>query len=222
VCTGGCPTAADQFCNLVIDVGDEWTAGDVAESEEAWWLRKVCQRARCRLIAMLAAKFGVKVPCVDDVQAYDPQLLAVPTVETVEHDICQRGQHVYSRQGSVVVHNEAVDTTRVTNGVLCQMHPSEGYWLFRGASRGTGVYGAMFGCHQTCGAIPTRSPHVPHDTAKSVNAVLVKDGDCIVRQEAGGLQYHTCFDEAYMKNLERMQWNRDNGVVELIPIVVGM
>jgi hypothetical protein len=162
----------------------------------------------------------------------------VPTVETVEHDICQRGQgvgqlhNVYNRQGCVVVHNGAVDTTRVTNGVLCQMHPSEGYWLFRGATRGTGVYGAMFGCHQTCGAIPTRSPQVPHETAKSVNAVLVKDGDCIVRQEGlqgglqgglqCGLQYHTCFDEAYMKNLERMQWNRDNGVVELIPIVVGM
>lgn len=31
-----------------------------------------------------------------------------------------------------------------------------------------------------------------------------------------------CFDEAYFKTLETMQWNRDNGHVELIPIIVGM
>jgi hypothetical protein len=33
---------------------------------------------------------------------------------------------------------------------------------------------------------------------------------------------HVCFDEAFFKNLERMQWNRDNGYVELIPIIVGI
>jgi hypothetical protein len=33
---------------------------------------------------------------------------------------------------------------------------------------------------------------------------------------------YMCFDEAYFKTLESMQWNRDNGCVELIPIVVGL
>ena len=220
VCSGGCAKAADQFCNLVIDVGGEWTVGEVADSEEAWWMRKACQRARCRLIAMLAAKFGVKVACVDDVQAYyskKGQMLAVPTTDTVEHDICNLNN------STVAVHNLTVDTTRITNGVLCQMHSSEGYWLFRGAQRGTGVYGAMFGSHQVCGAFPTRSPLLPASTARNRNAVMVQDSACIIRQEAvSGRQHYACFDEAYLKNLERMQWNRDNGVVELIPIVVGM
>jgi hypothetical protein len=31
-----------------------------------------------------------------------------------------------------------------------------------------------------------------------------------------------CFDEAYFKVLESMQWNRDNGCIELIPIIVGL
>jgi hypothetical protein len=31
-----------------------------------------------------------------------------------------------------------------------------------------------------------------------------------------------CFDEAYFRTLERMQWDRDNGHMELMPIVVGM
>ena len=53
--------ASDAFCNLVIDVGKHWTANDVYESEEAWWLRKGCQRARGRLIKMLADAFEVKL-----------------------------------------------------------------------------------------------------------------------------------------------------------------
>jgi hypothetical protein len=31
-----------------------------------------------------------------------------------------------------------------------------------------------------------------------------------------------CFDENYFKLLENMQWNRDNGVEQLIPIIVGV
>lgn len=223
VCSGGCPKASDQFCNTVIDAGSNCTATEMAESEEAWWLRRACQRARCRLIKMLADRFGVKVQCVDDVLAYTTgrndstsTLLAVPTTDTVEHDISKRGD-------TVSVHNLCVDTTRITNGILCQMHPSEGYWMFRGAPRGAGVNGAMFGSATVCGAFPTRSPPIPLASARHQNAVLVQDGKEIVR--VGGktpARHYMCFDEAFFKNLEKMQWNRDNGFVELIPIVVGM
>ena len=59
--SGGMARASDAFCNLVIDVGRHWTASDVLESEEAWWLRKGCQRARGRLAKQLADAFGVKL-----------------------------------------------------------------------------------------------------------------------------------------------------------------
>jgi hypothetical protein len=191
ICTGGCPKAADEFCNMTIDVGNNCTCVEMAESEEAWWLRRTCQRARCRLIKMLADKFGVKVQNVDDVLAYgsNGEVLAVPTTDTLEHDIS-------IRDSVVSVYNLCTDTTRVTNGILCQMQPSEGYWLFRGAPRGAGVNGAMFGSQRVCGAFPSRSPLLPN-------------------------KKYICFDEAFFKNLETMQWNRDNGFVEMIPIVVG-
>ena len=70
VCSGGCAKAADQFCNLVIDVGRELTAADIAESEEARWLRRACQRSCCRMIKMLADKYGLRVPAVEDVLAH--------------------------------------------------------------------------------------------------------------------------------------------------------
>ena len=41
-----------------------------------------------------------------------------------------------------------------------------------------------------------------------------------VREEDG--EVHVRFDEAYFKTLERMQWDRDNGFIELMPIVVGL
>ena len=42
-------------------MGRHWTALEVCESEEAWWLRKGCQRARCRLVKQLADRFSLGV-----------------------------------------------------------------------------------------------------------------------------------------------------------------
>jgi hypothetical protein len=76
----------------------------------------------------------------------------------------------------------------------------------------------MFGDHKKCGAFPTSSPNV-----KRQQSITVQDTTSMVRlhSKPSRTQY-MCFDEAYFKTLESMQWNRDNGCVELIPIVVGM
>jgi hypothetical protein len=77
----------------------------------------------------------------------------------------------------------------------------------------------MFGDYKTCGVFPTNSPVV-----KRQQSILVQDTPAIVRlhsKKAAQTPY-MCFDEAYFKTLEGMQWNRDNGYVELIPIVVGL
>ena len=44
--SGGCSKCCDSFYNLMLDVGSEWSCKDVVQSEEAWWLRKACQRSR--------------------------------------------------------------------------------------------------------------------------------------------------------------------------------
>ena len=77
----------------------------------------------------------------------------------------------------------------------------------------------MFGDHGRCGAFPTSSPVV-----RRQQSILVQDTPNLVRlrsARASGVAY-MCFDEAYFKTLESMLWNRDNGCVELIPIVVGL
>lgn len=266
-----------------------------------------------------------------DIQAHQSGELAAFTSDTVEHDILSHGTD------EVAVYNACTDTTRHMNGVVTNMHPSEGVWLFRsthththaqtqshhaqdqhggpteqkrddpglvvhdlrdleeaewqeavvvpllgaphagilhvslvdglhlvqmgvaqvaqqdqsrhdqrhpedeaqchfgsschpppetdyirtprrGAPRAN-CFGSMFGDHRTCGAFPTASPPV-----KRQQSILVQDTAHLVRlrsARASAVPY-MCFDEAYFKTLETMQWNRDNGCVELIPIVVGL
>jgi hypothetical protein len=90
--------------------------------------------------------------------------------------------------------------------------------VHRGAPRAN-CFGSMFGDHRTCGAFPTSSPAV-----KRQQSIVVQDTPQLVRlrsNRVAAAQY-MCFDEAYFKTLESMQWNRDNGYIELIPIVVGL
>jgi hypothetical protein len=77
----------------------------------------------------------------------------------------------------------------------------------------------MFGDSARCGAFPTTSPAV-----KRLQSITVQDSPAIVRLHSTPPKTtkYMCFDEAYFKNLESMQWNRDNGYIELIPIIVGL
>jgi len=214
VCSGGLEKACDAFCNLLIDVGGKWTAKEVADSEEVWWLRKACQRGRCRLIKQLADAFGLRVQSIQDIQAHSPASVAIHVTDTLEHDIISPAPDVVS------VFNGCCDTTKPFNGILARMHPAEGYWLFKGASRGGG-FGSAFGDRKVCGAFPVVQPKV-----NRVQSVVVPGGSEIVvraqSKQPARQEKYMCFDEAYFRTLEKMQWDRDNGHVELMPIVVGL
>ena len=61
-----------------------------------------------------------------DIQAHQTGELASFTSDTVEHDILRH------RNGEeVAVYNLCTDTTRHMNGIVVNMHPSEGVWMFR-------------------------------------------------------------------------------------------
>lgn len=171
--------------------------------------------------------------------------MAAFTSDTLEHDICRLPPDTFQPQEQVAVFNLCTDTTRNMNGIVTSMHPAEGVWLFRqaslarpppppdrgltniyvrrrrGAPRGS-CYGSMFGDHARCGAFPTSSPVMK---SRRQQAIMAQDTPAVVRLHSippkAAVPY-MCFDEAYFKTLESMQWNRDNGFVELIPIVVGM
>ena len=225
LCSGGCVNASDNYYNLMLDVGDKTDVDDLYDSQETWWLRKVAYRSRCRLIKMLADKFGLSIRTVPDVNSYDPQDMAVSTIDTVYHDI-QR-----LKSGHISVFSDCCDPTVSRNGILCVMNPSEGVWLFKGPpnqSLGFQTYGGIFGSQSVCGAFPCNTFSMPYNTAnkKTLNYthIVRKDPPNVVRinENDNTRRQYQVFDERFMKNLEKMQWNRDNGVVELMPIVVGL
>ena len=208
---GGLNAASDEFCNMLIDVGDKCTADDVMNGQESWWLKKACQRTRCCLIKQLADAFQIPVTHMQDIQSYSERWCAIPTTDTVDNDIGMLDH------GNIAIYNGCVDTTKNMNGILCNMHPSEGVWLFRGNARGS-CYGSMYGDHYNCGVFPVHAPIV-----RRPQSVLVQDSDKVVRlYESTERRPYLHIDENYFRVLESMQWNRDNGVEELMPIIVGM
>lgn len=222
VCSGGLPRACDEFANLVIDVGPRQTCADVASSVEAWWLRKACARSRARLMCMLADAFGLNVPRHEDIFAKLGAArvsVARPVTDTVEHDLT-----LDVARSRVRVLNSCCDTTRPFNGMLCRMHPAEGFWLFRGARHQDGSFGSVFGGPTGPGAFPVSQCALPRASPHSVLATGLDD--CIVRLDAARAapldDTFMCFDHAYMQRLHAMRWEADFGHVELMPIVVGL
>lgn len=215
--------------------------------------------------------------------------IAVPTTDTVTHDLvvvkntpgsCSMQDGTYSqprdKSGDVVqLFDSCVDVNSVRNGLLCSMHPSEGYWIFKGAqnrAQGTNAYGTAWHCRKSSDvAMPTSVIKIHHndmtrknasttsgasfvgsttnatsvrdknnDLAKSLKHAVVStmDSHCIVRVNsvkqigANGVEIppemekdvlYQFFDEPYLSLVsDVLGWPRDRGVVELIPIVVGM
>ena len=79
----------------------------------------------------------------------------------------------------------------------------------------------MFGSHQMCTLFSTRSPYLAGKHS-NLHSITAQDGPSTVTLRMGGQgkRQYMCFDEAFFKNLEKIQWNRDNGYVELVPILV--
>ncbi|EKX36720.1 hypothetical protein GUITHDRAFT_117151 [Guillardia theta CCMP2712] len=124
-CSGGLNYASHDFYNMILDMGDQVTTAKLCESEEVHWLRKASQRARCKIIKMVADEFGLDIPIELDTHEFSTNgcYIATPTTETIYHDIQKTSSDVIS------VYNHACNTELSDNGILCPMHPSEGIWL---------------------------------------------------------------------------------------------
>ena len=208
ICSGGLPKACDEFCNLLIDVGGKCNAHTAAISEEAWWLKRACRRSRCRLLYDLAKEFSLNITSIEDIQAKNTVYLAAHTLDTIEHDLLF--DEIKQR---VTIVNECTDTSRVIPGVLTKMHPAEGYWLFRNGHHNNMKINDM-------GAFPTTQPLL--EKAKFSVPVYTGSNKVVGENLSIKRQHYMCFDENYLQMLGTMGWDRNYGITELMPIVVGV
>ena len=219
----GLNKCSDEFCNLLLDVGKEFTCADVAFWEEAWWLHKACQRARSLLALQTAKHFGLSIQTTKDLVSFNQDAIGVPVVDTAEFDIKE------GLDDTVEFYSACVDTTSLQNGILCKMHESEGMWVFKGSARSSAKmtsFGSIFGSKATCCIFPSRSPYYKKSQG-SPSHVNGLDSELLVRHASQPLlksdgYVYQCFDEHFFTNLSSMQWDRNCGVTELVPIIVGV
>lgn len=206
VCEGGCSRASNEYHNLMLDLGDQATISEAIQCEETWWLQKACSRARNHILYVACQKLGLQPKAsVVDMHSNDSRRIVTPFCETLRHDISRVSET------TVQILNHAVDTTKIQNGIMCKMHPSEGIWLFRGAPRATAgnSFGGMFGDHSVCGAFPTHTFETLEKDRPTINHGTGRDKKQFLH-----------FNNKFMQNLQEMGWDRDYGIIEMIPIAV--
>ena len=196
------------------------------------------QRNNARVLLMVAKELGLCIPTKHDQNAYELEReIAVCTTETMIHSIAN------GEAGTIMVHNQCCDTRSCNNGILCAQHASDGIRIFKGpvATNQMGCpYGRNFGHSSTTG--PSSFPvctaemqdsylnsckHVTSSVPRSMTTITTKQSPVVSRINYKGEVTHTpesvkyaCIDEAYIKMLTTLQWNRDDGIIELIPIAV--
>lgn len=217
--------ACEALQNFWHDCKDQYKCKDVIESEEMVWLRAATHRNHNRIASEIAQRCGLHVKRVIDTD--DPtgaQRMVLPTTFSYKTDCSVNMQKQKAR---IVDSGCFLDTD--SNGVLFEMFPSEGYWLFQGPrdlSDCTNVFGTQFNHHKLYPCFPT-------NTVRFHNRFPIRDARTSVRVACRSNLHNVIFDgkpvshaeyffpdETFFKNLESFGFNRNDGFISIMPIVV--
>jgi hypothetical protein len=104
--------------------------------------------------------------------------------------------------------------------VLFEMHATEGFWLFCGPPdhADSNAYGTMFDYHGACECFPTTTVRYHQKFAPRGVVVCTQRAHAATDEEP--LHVSTLFpDEAFMRVCEKLGFNRNHGLVSLMPLV---
>jgi hypothetical protein len=138
------------------------SAGDVCNSTETWYVKKANERNNCRILFDIANAFDLDINTNSDSHSYDHCTTAACTTETMHSDM------FIQKNGMVTVLNKCVDTMSSKNGILYNMHASEGVWLFKGPLTTNSAmmhYGGSFGDERLQTSFPVAANIIKVSTA---------------------------------------------------------
>jgi hypothetical protein len=222
VVSGSLQFLDEEFHRLWQDCNSFTTCEQLLESEELQWFRSATLRNHNRVAARVSDALGLPVRCFIDTE--DPTGLrrsAHPTTMTMKSDIDVdlTTRRVHLVDGGCFLHKS-------TNGVLFEMHASEGFWLFTGppdhASYNT--YGTIFNFHKDMTCFPTSTlryheKFLPRGTVVSTQHGGEHMKDTIFERKDVA-QVETLFpDENFMRRCEALGFNRNNAIVSLMPLL---
>lgn len=226
VVCGSLPFADDELFRLWQDASATTTCAQFATAEETRWLREATLRNHNRVAARVAEAFELPVTCIIDTE--DPtnaKRSAHPSTVTMQHDV-----HVDFRTNTVHLVNSGCFTDTAGNGVLFEMHGSEGFWLFQGPTdhASGNAYGAVFNCKASGQSFPTRTVRF-HDkfpargsavTATSTEGALGTDVRNVIFEETGERAVTSLFpEEVFIRECEALGFNRNSAIISLMPIL---
>jgi hypothetical protein len=119
--------------------------------------------------------------------------MAVPTIDTLTHDIC-----LSTDKKRVELYDACVSIESIRNGYLCSMHPSEGFWIFKGSqnrSQGSNSYGVSWdprvGGDEPCSGVPTSVIKLP------VGAPITTEYAIACTSDSGAVVRINSIDQSY-------------------------
>lgn len=228
VVTGCLVKAAERLYNLWLDTGAHITCRAFVESEEVCWLRQATLRGLNRTAHRIAQRLELTVHSIVDIEDPRKGIMALPSLVTRHHDMDIHGQ--------VRLVSSCTLTDRLDSGVVFDLFSSEGLWVFLGPRNTTeySVFGSMF-AHRACAqAFPTRTvrynalyasdglPNTVRVRAEHTMDIVLRDDfqDCAQPKEQGVLYNDFMIpDERFYKITEQLGFNRNDGILNLMPIV---
>jgi hypothetical protein len=222
VLSGSLPFLDEEFHRLWQDCNTFATCEQLLESEELQWFRSATLRNHNRVAASVSDALGLPVRCFIDTE--DPtgqRRSAHPTTMTMKSDIDidLATRRVHLVDGGCFLHKSY-------NGVLFEMHASEGFWLFTGppdhASYNT--YGSIFNFHSDMTCFPTTTLKYHEKFPARGTVVTTEHGgqasSDTIFERTDAAQVETLFpDENFMRKCEALGFNRNNAIVSLMPLL---
>ena len=223
VVSGSLQFLDEEFHRLWQDCNTVTTCEQLLESEELQWFRTATLRNHNRVAARIADALGLPVWCFIDTE--DPtgqRRSAHPTTMTMKSDIDMDPvtRRVHLVDGGCFLHKSM-------NGVLFEMHASEGFWLFTGPAdhASYNTYGSIFNFQKDMTCFPTSTLKYHEKFPPRGTVVCTIHGgerrtDKIF-ERTDATEIETLFpDENFMRMCEKLGFNRNNAIVSLIPLLV--
>jgi len=221
VVSGSLAFADDELFRLWQDASATTTCGEFATAEETRWLREATVRNHNRVAARVAEAFELPVTCIIDTE--DPtntKRSAHPSTVTFQHDVCMDFQ-----SNTVHLVNCGCFTETAHNGVLFEMHCSEGFWLFQGPTdhANGNPYGAVFNCMAPGQSFPTRTVRF-HGKFHARGSVVTCTSDGsksnVIFEDESQHEATSLFpEEVFLRQCEALGFNRNSAIISLMPIL---
>lgn len=220
VVTGSLRRCGDELFNMWEDAKDHITCRQFLECEEIQWMRRATERSLHQIAALLVRALDLEPGGIlsDHESAGTPEMLYPSTTSNI-FDMRLRGNEVH-------VVSQGCFSDTAYNGCVFDVFGEEGYRIHCGP-RDTSefsLFGTLWSSNKKIPAMPTRAVlfHDGYPVRSFSNVVQINEYSGLRATRFGvidSLAYVLFPDEDFAKALQALGFDRNDGMLELMPLV---